>query len=271
MSEHLDIIDLSENNGQIDWAELGKNVDGAIIRAGFRGWGSGRIVRDAKAREYLIHAKAQGLPLGLYFVTQAVTTAEAEAEAEDCAALAQDIPLRLPVFWDTEPAGGAGGQGRADRLSRDERTSCALAFAKRCRQLGLNPGIYCSDSWLSNNLNSQWIIVNRLPCWIASYPARPGGVPVPPKNVWDAWQYSDYELVSGVNTRVDMSYFKTSLLSCRFSDTAGHWAEAAIDKVAAAGLMNGKSERTFAPNDVLTRAELAAVLARLLDKIEKED
>lgn len=264
MSAYLKIIDLSQSNGVVDWPVLAKSVDGALIRAGYRGWGGGNIVFDIKAREYLVHAQAQGLPLGLYFVTQAVTDAEAAAEAEACAEISKDIPLRLPVFWDTEPAGGANGNGRADKLSRDKRTALALSFAKRARQIGLTPGVYCSDSWLSDCLNSQWLRVDRLPLWVASYPAKPGGVEVPPKNVWDGWQYSSTEQISGVNGNVDLNWFNPSVLRGHFSDTAGHWAEEAINRVKEAGIMNGKADRLFAPNDMVTRAELATALDRLM-------
>ena len=51
-------------------------------------------------------------------------------------------------------------------------------------------------------------------------------------------------------------------------ELASHWARDYILKVKAAGLMNGYSDGSFKPNDPITRAELAAVIARLLDKME---
>lgn len=267
----LHIVDLSEFNRVTSWPQLAGAVDGAIIRAGFRGWGSaGTITADARAREYLVHAKAQGLPLGIYFVSQAVTDAEAQAEADFCAKQADGIGLRLPVFFDSELAGGAGGSGRADRIDPARRTACALAFVRRCAEHGFRGGVYCSDAWLQGFLEPAPLLSAGVPLWLASYPASPGGAPVGPRHPWDAWQYTDHGTLPGVSGLVDLSRFEPALLQGTFSDTAGHWAEAAIDKVAAAGLMNGKSERTFAPNDVLTRAELAAVLARLLDKSEED-
>lgn len=52
------------------------------------------------------------------------------------------------------------------------------------------------------------------------------------------------------------------------TDYAGHWAEAAIEKVKAAGLMSGYPDGKFRPDQPVTRAELAAVLVRLIDKLE---
>ena len=41
------------------------------------------------------------------------------------------------------------------------------------------------------------------------------------------------------------------------------WAKEAVEKVAAKGLMAGDAEGTFRPNDPVTRAELAVILARM--------
>ncbi|MDL2273899.1 S-layer homology domain-containing protein [Oscillospiraceae bacterium OttesenSCG-928-G22] len=48
-----------------------------------------------------------------------------------------------------------------------------------------------------------------------------------------------------------------------FTDTADHWAEGAIEAWAARGVLKG-SDGLFRPNDPITRAELAAVLNRVI-------
>ena len=48
-----------------------------------------------------------------------------------------------------------------------------------------------------------------------------------------------------------------------FLDTQGHWAEKAIEKAAAKGIIKGKEDGLFHPDDTLTRAEFVAVLDRL--------
>ena len=48
-----------------------------------------------------------------------------------------------------------------------------------------------------------------------------------------------------------------------FSDTRGHWARSSIDFVAARELFSGKTSTSFAPDAPMSRAMLAAVLARL--------
>ena len=49
-----------------------------------------------------------------------------------------------------------------------------------------------------------------------------------------------------------------------FSDISGHWAESAIRAAAAQGWVKGMSDRTFRPDDSITRAEAMAMLCRML-------
>ncbi|WCR29705.1 N-acetylmuramoyl-L-alanine amidase [Paenibacillus thiaminolyticus] len=54
----------------------------------------------------------------------------------------------------------------------------------------------------------------------------------------------------------------------KLQDYEGHWAEASIRRVMDAGVMNGRGNG-FAPNEPITRAEVATVVDRLLKKMEK--
>ncbi|QGP93641.1 N-acetylmuramoyl-L-alanine amidase [Neomoorella glycerini] len=51
-------------------------------------------------------------------------------------------------------------------------------------------------------------------------------------------------------------------------DIRGHWAEAAIRQVMAAGIMSGYPDGTFRPDQAATRAEVAVALANLLSKLK---
>lgn len=50
-------------------------------------------------------------------------------------------------------------------------------------------------------------------------------------------------------------------------DYEGHWAASSIQKVQAAGIMNGYPDGSFKPDQPVTRAELATVVAKLLEKL----
>lgn len=49
-------------------------------------------------------------------------------------------------------------------------------------------------------------------------------------------------------------------------DYEGHWAEKAIEEVKAAGIMTGMPDGTFRPDQPITRAEVAVIIARMLKK-----
>ena len=93
----------------------------AIIRAGYRGSVTGSLVEDPMFVTNMKGAQAAGIPVGVYFFTQAVDEKEAVEEASAVIELIRDYRLNYPVFIDTE---GAGGNGRADSLDAEDRKRC---------------------------------------------------------------------------------------------------------------------------------------------------
>lgn len=55
-----------------------------------------------------------------------------------------------------------------------------------------------------------------------------------------------------------------------FSDIQGHWAETPIIQAYQAGLMKGINENTFAPNELVSRAQLAVMLQNTFDFLTEE-
>ena len=56
-----------------------------------------------------------------------------------------------------------------------------------------------------------------------------------------------------------------------FSDTAGHWAQAEIDRAAQQGWVHGYPDGTFRPDAPITRAEVAALVNRMLRRTPVAD
>ena len=261
------VIDVSEFNGIVSWKDV--SADGVMIRAGYRGYGGGSIIADKMARANITGAAAAGLPIGLYFVTQAISESEAKEEADFCADMVGDIRLSLPVAWDTEPA-TADMTGRGDRIDRLTRTKCVLAFSDRCRERGLTPMLYCSTGWFRAQIDGENIRQGGTLIWLASYPSRPGGKNVSPSVPWDGWQYTDAAAANGVRGNCDVSWFREACFVGKyFMDTAGRWSEKSIDRCRDAGILNGKTENRFCPTDLLTREEAAAALDRMMCWVEK--
>ena len=190
-------MDLSQFNAVADWDAAAGNVAGVILRAGYRGYGpAGTLGKDARFASHLTGAGRAGIPAGVYFVSQAVTEAEAAEEADFTAELAGGYKISLPVFIDSEWS-HPQHTGRADMLSAAQRTDCVLAFCARARALGYTPGVYASESWFGSMLQLKRLA--GLKRWCAKYS------PLRPVIACDFWQYTDSGSIPGIPGRVDLS------------------------------------------------------------------
>lgn len=192
------IIDISEFNGKVDFTKVKETAtDGIIIRAGYRGAGSGTLVKDKKFETNI--TGAVGFPVGIYFVTQAITEQEAREEARFCLDLVKDFDTVLGVYWDSE---NYNGKGRADagKLTRQHRTDLAIAFCQEIEAHGLTAGVYASLSWFTNYLDYSRLKSYKL--WIAKYSD------IAPNLAYNGWQFTDKGRVDGISGNVDVSHFE---------------------------------------------------------------
>lgn len=188
-------IDVSKWQQEIDWEKVAAaGVQFAIVRCGYRGSASGCLVEDPYFVRNIEGAKNAGIRVGVYFFTQAVNEVEAVEEASMVATLCRDYELDYPVFIDTE---GAGGQGRADALSVDERTAVCNAFCKTIESEGYEAGIYASRCWFYEKLHDDELQDYFL--WVAEYRNEP----IYTGN-YKMWQYTSSGYIDGISTRVDM-------------------------------------------------------------------
>lgn len=192
-------IDVSKYQKAIDWKQV-KNagIDYVMVRCGYRGYGTGVLVEDPMFRAHVSGAKAAGLQVGLYFFSQAITEAEAVEEASMAVSLAQAVGgITLPIAIDSEYANG--GAGRADKLSKADRTTITKAFCNTIANSGYTPMVYASKSWFGTHLNvSQFPSSYRI--WVAHYADACGYT-----GRYDIWQYTDKGKVAGVSGSVDMN------------------------------------------------------------------
>ena len=77
-------------------------------------------------------------------------------------------------------------------------------------------------------------------------------------------------------TRAEMAkiislFAKLDKSESRFSDIAGHWAEAYIRLAAGNGWIAGYPDGTFGPQRNITRAETATMINRVLDRVPSEE
>lgn len=200
----LKVIDISYYNGGINFTRVAKEVNGVIIRAGYRGYSSGKLVTDNMFKAYITGASAAGIPIGVYFFTQAISEAEARAEARYTMELIKGYKLSLPIFIDTEDAGRGAGRADHGKLSRDKRTAIIKAFCDEVQREGYAAGVYASENWYKLYLNLSELSNNFL--WVAKYSA------IEPSVKWDAWQYTDRGRIGGINSNVDISHYNDSVI-----------------------------------------------------------
>lgn len=190
-------IDVSKYQTGINWTKV-KNagINFVMIRCGYRGYGSGVLVEDSMFRSHISGAKGAGLRVGVYFFSQAINEAEAVEEASMAVALAKKYGINMPIAIDSEYA--AGGSGRADGLSKSERTTITKAFCNTVKNAGYTPMVYASKSWFSTHLDVSQLSGYRI--WVAHYAEKCGYT-----GNYHIWQNTDKGKVDGVPGYVDMN------------------------------------------------------------------
>ena len=211
-------IDLSKFNGNsINWDKVkASGVQFAILRIGYRGYGSGKIVPDNYSTEepnnneiFLRNAreaKRVGIPIGVYFFTEAVNSAEGAEEATWVVnqLKANNISIQYPIVIDTEDSGARPKYpaGRADLLDKRTRTNAIVGFCNRVQQLGYTPMVYASRDWFYNNL--EFAYLTGYDIWLAHYTGSSSKKSNFKYN-YHIWQYTSGGSVSGISGNVDMN------------------------------------------------------------------
>lgn len=189
-------IDVSKWNKEIDWqAVKEEGIEFAIIRCGYRGAASGALVIDPMYEENIKGAIDAGIPVGVYFFTQAINEVEAVEEASMVIRLIEDYDVDYPVFLDSE---SAGGKGRADMLDAEERTNVHEAFLETVSAAGYETGIYASKNWLNDRINMTDLSTYKT--WLAEYTDVPSY-----DEYYHMWQYTSKGTVDGIETHVDLN------------------------------------------------------------------
>lgn len=201
------IIDISKFNTITDWAKVKKAVDGIIIRVAFRGYGSGKISPDVKFADFATECNRHGIAWGMYFMSSAITVAEAENEAIYSVDMARkySMPANMPIFIDSEDVDGTSAKRRSDALDKATRTKVVGAFIRKVNSLGYKGGIYCSDSWTRDMLN--WNDVCNLGVnWLAKYGKNDGSVSTVLAKPCHMHQFTSKARIDGVSGNCDLSY-----------------------------------------------------------------
>lgn len=96
-------IDVSAHQGKINWAKVKESgVDFAMIRVGYRGYETGKIMEDAYFKQNASGAAANGIKVGIYFYSAAINETEALEEAAWVVSKIAPYKITYPVVFDFE-------------------------------------------------------------------------------------------------------------------------------------------------------------------------
>ena len=160
-------IDVSENNGWIDWKDVKANgIEFAIIRLGY-----GRGHMDTLFYKNVNEALEAGLKIGAYYYSYALTKADAKAEAEFMMRILEECgltpgKLEMGIWFDMEDADGY--KERHGVTSPLVITGMCNEFIAECNRHGYNCGIYASLDWLVNRIMMN-VLPEYVPVWCAQW------------------------------------------------------------------------------------------------------
>lgn len=197
------VIDVSEWQGDIDWAKAkADGVDGVIIRLGY-GWGNNA---DKKAQRNISECKRLGIPFGIYWYSYADTPALAKEEGADVVAKLRQFgvnpsDLAYPVYYDLEKWTWEGHQPPTDPNVYNDIVNNWYSALQSAGYKNL--GVYSYTSYLQGPLKHANIYAKTT--WVAQYGARMGFDSFPTNS--RGWQYTSSGKVDGISGNVDMNAF----------------------------------------------------------------
>lgn len=184
-------IDVSKHQGVINWEDVKKEIDFAILRCGF---GDDIVSQDdSMFAQYANECTRLGIPFGVYIYSYATNTNHALSEANHVLRTIQGYNLTYPVFYDLEDPNTLGAQSNATILEITE------TFCNAIQNAGYRVGTYGSKSWYTSKLTDSYY--DTMPKWVAQYYSS-----CTYNGRYDMWQYTSDGAVSGIAGRTDMNY-----------------------------------------------------------------
>ncbi len=191
-------VDLSYHQENVNWDELADSgVDFVILRCGYRGYSEGGLIKDEKFDEYAKACNEKGIPLGVYFFTQAVSEEEALEEAEFVIDTIKDYEISYPVAFDTEYVSDAQARTNLNEIDENSRSGMCIAFCERIKEAGYYPMIYASENWIRRELDYETL--QEYDFWAPQYLDENDFM-----YDFTIWQYTERGFIKGVDEEVDL-------------------------------------------------------------------
>lgn len=212
-------IDVSAHQKEIDWSQVAASgMRFAMVRAGYRGYTLGTIQKDEYFDANMRGALSNGMEVGVYFFSQALTPAEAEEEAYLLLDWIKDYNVTYPVVFDWEEQDH--DDSRTQGCDGNTVTACALAFCKVIEDAGYLPMTYGSPKKVyEGNLDLGYL--QNYPFWLAHY--TKDTAPTSFRYHYSIWQYSSSGHVDGIDGRVDLNLCLVPDWSSWNTGSIGHY------------------------------------------------
>ena len=201
-SEQTIGIDVAKYQGVIDWEKVAtQGIEFAMIRVGYRSLELGEIHEDEMTRYNLQEASKNGIKLGVYFFSSAVTKEEALEEADWVAELISQYPVTYPVAYDCE--GFDNEKNRHFGLTKEERSDIAKAFMDRIYEHGYTPMLYAAKNELANDTKWETTDLEKhYRVWVSHYNTI---AETDYAGTYAMWQYTNQGAVDGISGNVDLN------------------------------------------------------------------
>lgn len=190
-------VDVSKYNPIKDYKTLASQISNIIIRIGYRASVSGKITEDDLFLTHIKNCIANGMNIGIYFYDQSINEKEAIEQAEWIIDKLKPYKINMPIYIDSEYA-NSEHNGRADNISKNQRTKNIIAFCNKIQSLGFQAGVYASNSWFKSMVDFDKLKIYNI--WCARYSTQKPDIPR-----YDIWQYGSEQFI-WANKPVDVNY-----------------------------------------------------------------
>ena len=193
-------IDVSSNNGKLDWDLIKKSgIEFAIIRVGY---GKDFTSQDdSQFKKNVSECERLGIPYGLYLYSYALSKSDASGETSHMLRLAKGTNPVLGVYIDMEDADGYKRKhGVNPANNRQLMTDICKIFCEKVTSAGYRAGVYANlDYW--RNVLYRDSFVGKYLIWLAQWTASAS-------MSYDIWQYTSSLKIGG--KRFDANYMSNS-------------------------------------------------------------
>jgi lysozyme len=200
-------IDISVHQGQVNWDQIKRDVDFAIIRAGYGGGGL-----DGQLKRNQAEARKRGIPLGYYFFAYPGRSSGAAQAREFYNFVGKLQPGEFVALdIENEPSYGRNLVASDVAWSKEFLDTAKGLF-------GVKPMVYM-DGGVKSKFDWSPVVKGDYGLWIATWGANNGQIPGTQPNpapwpVIALWQYTSRANLGGISP-VDANVFLGSIEQLR--------------------------------------------------------